>query len=81
MKAIKKDYINILKRRRDFLRQRVEKRGKAKGGDYDLAEIAALEVALEYLTFISTHHEVQAKIKTIETYENITDLAEQMDLL
>ena len=81
MRAIKKEHIDILQRRRDFLARRVDKRGKAKGGDYDLAEKAALEVALEYLTFISSHSEVRAKIKTIETYENITDLAEQMDLI
>ena len=80
MRAIKKDHIDILTRRRDFLRQRVDKRGKMKGGDYDLAEIAALEVALEYLTFISMHHEVRTKIKTIEAYENIIDSAEQTSL-
>ena len=81
MRASKKEHIDTLTRRRNFLRQRVDKRGKMKGGDYDLAEIAALEFALEYLTCINTHHEVRSKIKTIETYENITDLAEQMDLI
>ena len=80
MRAIKKDQIKILERRRDFLQKRVNKRGEMRGGDYDLAEISALDVAIEYLNFIKTHHEVQSKIKTIETYENITDLADQLEL-
>ena len=38
MRAIKKDQIKILERRRDFLQKRVNKRGEMRGGDYDLAE-------------------------------------------
>ncbi len=74
MKAIKKDYINILKRRRDFLRRRIEERGgKVKDGDYDALEQAALTVALEYLLFIQEHSEVRNKIKAISIEEELVD--------
>lgn len=79
MKAIKSDQIKLLERRRDFLQKRVEERGKAKGGDYDLAEISALELAIEYLEFIKSHDEVRQKIRLVESFETITSLADEMD--
>lgn len=79
MKAIKSDQIKLLERRRDFLQKRVEERGKAKGGDYDLAEISALELAIEYLEFIKSHDEVRQKIRLVESFEAITSLADEMD--
>ena len=80
MRTIKNDQIKILERRRDFLQKRVSKRGEMKGGDYDIAEISALDVAIEYLNFIKTHDEVRTKIKTVEAYENIEVLADQLEL-
>ena len=80
MRAIKNDQIKVLERRRDFLQKRVDKRGETKGGDYDLAEISALDVAIEYLNFIKTHDEIRAKIKTVDAYDNIEVLANQLEL-
>ena len=80
MRAIKNDQIRVLERRRDFLQKRVDKRGEMKGGDYDLAEISALDVAIEYLNFIKTHDEIRAKIKTVDAYDNIESLANQLEL-
>ena len=80
MRTIKNDQIKILERRRDFLQKRVSKRGEMKGGDYGIAEISALDVAIEYLNFIKTHDEVRTKIKTVEAYENIEVLADQLEL-
>jgi hypothetical protein len=73
MKAISSENLRTLQRRRDFLKRRINERGKKEGGDYDYEEMCALTTAIQYLEFIKQHNDIYNQIITISLNEKYLD--------
>ena len=78
MRAITKDHLEILIRRKEFLEARIKKLKSYKGDTYDKSEAEALRVALSYMTFIREHPSIQRRIKEQGSLEEIYELSKKM---
>lgn len=79
MRAISKDQISILTRRKAFLEERLDRLKKYNGDSYDKCEVEALRSAIEYLNFIRSHPSIQRRIKEQISLENIYEISKEME--